>query len=272
MKTSIESVFNKRSFEAAVEYSKNNNVQIECGKKLATNAGIKRGDKILDMGCGTGELTSFLSEIVGRDGLVVGVDPDFGRIQYAKQRYLNMHGNLLFEHGDSSINFTQRNKSYYDVHFSNFVIQWLSPERKEEFGRVAFRSLKHGGRIAVLSHEGDQEMIKKAEEIIFKSHCSSLYQQGDPFKRARPFFINKSETESLLIECGFEIFSSEYHPVNYTYASILDFINFLVASDYKDGKKISSSGLNKFMEMFGNVDGSVGIFDPTVYQIVAHKI
>ena len=37
---------------------------------------IKPGHKILDMGCGTGELTRFLAELVGENGEVVGVDPD----------------------------------------------------------------------------------------------------------------------------------------------------------------------------------------------------
>lgn len=61
-------------------YSKSNDCQIRYGKKFAEKAGVKRGDKILDMGCGTGELTSSLAEIVGKDGQVVGVDPDFWRL------------------------------------------------------------------------------------------------------------------------------------------------------------------------------------------------
>jgi SAM-dependent methyltransferase len=32
------------------------------------------GDKILDLGCGSGEVTAEIARLVGRDGIVVGVD------------------------------------------------------------------------------------------------------------------------------------------------------------------------------------------------------
>ena len=34
------------------------------------------GDVILDLGCGAGELSSYLAELVGPEGKVIGVDPD----------------------------------------------------------------------------------------------------------------------------------------------------------------------------------------------------
>lgn len=36
--------------------------------------GAKPGERIIDFGCGTGEVTLQIAEIVGKDGLVVGVD------------------------------------------------------------------------------------------------------------------------------------------------------------------------------------------------------
>ena len=35
---------------------------------------LKQGERILDLGCGTGELTVRLQEFVGPNGLVVGMD------------------------------------------------------------------------------------------------------------------------------------------------------------------------------------------------------
>ena len=34
------------------------------------------GDVILDLGCGTGELSAYLAELVGAEGKVIAVDPD----------------------------------------------------------------------------------------------------------------------------------------------------------------------------------------------------
>ncbi|XP_046856010.1 ubiquinone/menaquinone biosynthesis C-methyltransferase UbiE-like [Xenia sp. Carnegie-2017] len=183
MTAQLQAVFNQRSYKTAVAYSINNDLQVSNGKKFIEIAGVQNGDKILDMGCGTGELTSFLAEIVGRDGQVVGVDPDIGRIEYAKQKHLSLHENLVFENGDSSTEFHQRSKSYYDVHFSSFVFQWLSPERKEEYARVAFESLKHGGIIALQSHEVDPQLITKANEMIFCTPNLVLKRNTKKMKR-----------------------------------------------------------------------------------------
>lgn len=87
MTKSLEAVLRKQSFEAAVAYSRSSDLLLHYGKKLAINAGIKQGDKVLDMGCGTGELTSFLGKVVGIKGQVVGVDPrhDKNSIRFTKQ-------------------------------------------------------------------------------------------------------------------------------------------------------------------------------------------
>ena len=45
--------------------------QREEGKKLIDDVEIHRGHVILDLGCGTGELSAYLSELVRHDGRVV---------------------------------------------------------------------------------------------------------------------------------------------------------------------------------------------------------
>ena len=43
---------------------------------IQTDVCPKAGDTILDLGCGTGELSAYLAELVGAEGKVIGVDPD----------------------------------------------------------------------------------------------------------------------------------------------------------------------------------------------------
>ena len=45
------------------------------------------GDVILDLGCGTGELSAYLAELIGLEGKVIGVDPDKERIQLARESH-----------------------------------------------------------------------------------------------------------------------------------------------------------------------------------------
>lgn len=189
------------------------------------------------------------------------------RIQYASQN--NSDVNVSFKIGDSSSEFLQRSKMFYNVHFSNFSFQWLSPEKKKEFGQVAFDSLKQGGIIAIQSNEGESEMLIQAEKLILNYESC---KENNLIGRSLQFYISKSETEAMITQCGFKILSSEYHPVKYRYASIRDFVKFLVTADYEDRESVSLIGLTKFTELFGNDDGSLDYVEPTVYQIVAQKI
>ena len=70
---------------------------------IKTDVCPKAEDVILDLGCGTGELSAKLAELVGPEGMVIGVDPDKERIQLAKESYSQIE-NLSFVEG-SAVNF-----------------------------------------------------------------------------------------------------------------------------------------------------------------------
>ena len=54
----------------------------------------------MDLGCGTGELSVYLAELVGRQGKVVAVDPDIDRIQVAGESHKGIE-NLTFIEGSA---------------------------------------------------------------------------------------------------------------------------------------------------------------------------
>ncbi len=53
---------------------------------LVRHSGLKQGDTALDMCCGTGDITSRLSKIVGDKGKVIGLDFSSGMLKVAKER------------------------------------------------------------------------------------------------------------------------------------------------------------------------------------------
>jgi ubiquinone/menaquinone biosynthesis C-methylase UbiE len=79
------------------------------------------GLSVLDIGCGTGAITSGIAKMVGPQGLVVGLDRDAGLLEIARRE----HGhspNLQFELGDAiSLSF----KVQFDIVTSARTLQWI---------------------------------------------------------------------------------------------------------------------------------------------------
>jgi ubiquinone/menaquinone biosynthesis C-methylase UbiE len=70
-------------------------------RRLLEDAGIKIGMKVLDAGCGAGDVTLIASEMVGRNGWVVGVDTDPELIETARIRSRDQpFANVSFVNGD----------------------------------------------------------------------------------------------------------------------------------------------------------------------------
>ena len=87
-------------------------------------------DAILVLGCGSGELSAYLAELVGPEEKVIGVDPDKERIKLAQQSYGEIQ-NLSFVEGSAS-HFPGIALESYDIIFSNQVLHWI-PEKRQIF-------------------------------------------------------------------------------------------------------------------------------------------
>ena len=111
---------------------------------IQTDVLPKAGDVILDLGCGTGELSACLAELVGPEGKVIGVDPDKERIQLAMETH-NQIENLSFVEG-SALNFPGIGSGSYNIIFSNFALHWMT--NKQQVFNNMFESLEAGGKIA----------------------------------------------------------------------------------------------------------------------------
>ncbi|CAB4015520.1 Hypothetical predicted protein [Paramuricea clavata] len=123
--------------------------QYESGCKFISEfINLCPGDKVLDMGCGTGQITKYIADIVGPDGQAVGIDPDTARIKIAEEKYKEA-SHLQFHVGSSVTAFPHDNELYYDVHLSTSAFHWLSNEEKPIYIQKAYDCLKPGGRLAI---------------------------------------------------------------------------------------------------------------------------
>ena len=70
-------------FSQAESYESYTSFEREDGYAMIKLLDSVRGINVLDLGCGTGYFSKILSDLVGPEGTVVGIDPDEERLKVA---------------------------------------------------------------------------------------------------------------------------------------------------------------------------------------------
>ena len=92
---------------------------------LPRKAGIAPGMRVVDIGCGAGDVSMVLASLVGETGSVVGVDRSAESVQLAQQRSETAGlTNVTFRHGDLA-DFTLEGGSF-DALVGRFVLMYLA--------------------------------------------------------------------------------------------------------------------------------------------------
>jgi len=129
--------------ELAVLYDEAGLHQFEHGKQLIGALDIRPGQKVLDIGAGTGRLAMYVGGLVGPSGLVVGIDPLRTRIEIARSRAQGCFEARLGRAEDLS----EFSDASFDVVYLNSVFHWV----KDKFRalREISRVLKPSGRLGI---------------------------------------------------------------------------------------------------------------------------
>ena len=220
-------------------YHKNSQMQTEDGLNLISKVCPTEGMKILDLGCGTGYLSTILAEMVGMNGKVVGIDPDLSRISLAKHKYSNVT-NLYFQDG-SAENIPGRD---YDMIFSNYVLHWVKD--KEKAFKNIFESLKPDGTFALCLETGLSEV---SEDLI-----SLLKPEQMQEVKMHLHFQSLKEIEQIACSCGFSIqYSAEMQAMG-KFESFDDFLKCVYGgfSGLVDPEKMDAKDLQKLKRRIGD--------------------
>ena len=146
--------------------------------------------RVVDLGCGTGELTRHLADALP-DSDVTGLDSSPQMLEKAAS-YAGP--NLRFEHGDQS-----KLTGEWDLIFSNAALHWS--ENHHELIPRLYERLVPGGQIAVQvpsnhNHISHQLYRETASQEPFKTVLNG-------FQRYAPV-LSIDEYASLFFECGAE--------------------------------------------------------------------
>jgi SAM-dependent methyltransferase len=146
----------------------------------------KPGDRILDLGCGTGHLTAKIAE---SGALVTGIDSSASMIAQARQNFPALKFGLV-----DARNF--RFDEPFDAVFSNAALHWIHDA--EPVVRSVARALRPGGRFVLeMGVRGNIAHIREAVESILREAGRNPISPW--------YFPSLGEYSTILERCGFEV-------------------------------------------------------------------
>ncbi|KPI39653.1 uncharacterized protein AB675_3507 [Cyphellophora attinorum] len=212
------------------------------GLKLVEMLDIHKGQTVVDLGCGTGELTRHITTIVGEYGRVVGIDPSADRIEKARSlSHADTEGpssqatatpvvylvgaaedaeTVLLE-GEHAQNIDGEFRA--DVVIMNSVFHWI--ENKSKALKGVFNILAEDGKLGIsggLSDLWSPMDIRKA--VLSRSPFSEHPIEG------LAHYVSSAEMVELLESTGFRGHHREFVERERTFESVEAFVKFCEAS------------------------------------------
>ncbi len=171
---------------------------------------VRRGEQVLDLAGGTGDMTALFQKRVGPEGRVVLSDINAAMLQRGRDRLIDegIAGNVNYAQIDAE------KLPFRDNQFDCVCIAFglRNVTHKEEALRSIFRALKPGGRAIILEFSEVQgDLLKKAYDVYsFKilpllgkviANDADSYQYLAESIRMHP---NQEKLKAMMQEAGFE--------------------------------------------------------------------
>ncbi|QHT71093.1 methyltransferase domain-containing protein [Rhodocytophaga rosea] len=198
-------------------YNDKHSFVYQYGESLLELLAPKAGERILDLGCGSGQLTAKLKEL-GVD--IVGMDSSREMIDDARQKYPGIEFLVM---NATDFEFAQ----LFDAIFSNAVLHWVV--QKEQAIKCMYRNLKPGGRIvAEFGGKGNVQTILNELRKTLTKYGFVKNAQAEIF-----YFPSIGEYTTLLEKHGFRVTFAQHY-------------------DRPTELADSNKGIQDWLEMFGN--------------------
>ncbi len=146
----------------------------------------KPGDRILDIGCGPGDVVGFLPEGVE----YVGFDQSETYIQAARKRF----GHRATFHCERIAEKTLAEQGCFDMVLTFGVLQSLDDPEAEQLFHLASQALKPGGRLIVLDNCYVPDQSRVARWLISMERGRNVRDQEAYLRLARTAFSDVTAT------------------------------------------------------------------------------
>jgi ubiquinone/menaquinone biosynthesis C-methylase UbiE len=203
----------------AHRYSQTSHWQRERGRLLIDVAAPQAGERVVDLGCGTGELSGELARRVGPTGRVVGLDPNPARLQQAETTVGPEHDNLTFTQANAEdLAFVPDGS--VDLVYSNYAIHWVL-EQEAMMAEVR-RVLRPGGRFVA-------EFL--SEPIPFFLTLIRMMPDGEAVE-GENCFLEEAAWRTMIAARGFEILRFERPQFTLRYEDLPTLFDWLAATSH----------------------------------------
>jgi ubiquinone/menaquinone biosynthesis C-methylase UbiE len=137
----------KEGLTDANDYQKNSNLQWKWAMESLETFPFSEGDKVLDLGCGSGSVTKEIAAKVP-SGTVIGLDVSEAMLAYARDHY--SAPNVIYMQGDArKLPFVEQ----FDKVVALLSLNWISEQ--EQALNSLYTALKPGGK-AIITRPGKQ--------------------------------------------------------------------------------------------------------------------
>lgn len=154
----------------------------------------KEGERILDLGCGTGDLTQKIKE---HGANVIGIDSSKEMIDQAKSKYPTIPFHVM---DATTLSFEEP----FDAIFSNAVFHWV--REQEQLTQQLFNNLKTGGRMVV--EFGGQDNVGNMLHTLM--HTLGEKNMAIPTPIHPWYFPSIGAYSSLLEKSNFRVIHAEH--------------------------------------------------------------